>query len=89
MPRSDLVFSSQAWEDYLYWQEHDPRTLSRINRLIRETLRDPHRGIGKPEALRHELAGYWSRRIDAEHRFVYKMTERGLHVVQLRYHYED
>ena len=82
-----LVFSEQAWEDYLHWQRTDRKTLKRINELIRETVRDPYAGIGKPEPLRHVLAGYWSRRIDREHRFVYKPTEDALLIAQLRYHY--
>jgi toxin YoeB len=83
-----LIFSEQAWEDYLHWQRTDRKVLRRINELIRATLREPFEGIGKPEPLRHVLAGYWSRRIDAEHRFVYKVTDDGLHVAQLRYHYD-
>ncbi|MBI2302090.1 MAG: Txe/YoeB family addiction module toxin [Armatimonadetes bacterium] len=83
-----LTFSEQAWEDYLYWQRTDRQVLKRINELIRETLRDPFAGIGKPEPLRHVLAGYWSRRITDEHRFVYKVTDDGLLIAQLRYHYE-
>ena len=82
-----LVFSSQAWEDTLYWQSHDRKTLKRINALIKEALRDPFVGMGKPEPLRHVLAGYWSRRITSEHRFVYKPTKDALLIAQLRYHY--
>lgn len=89
MPKTDLIFSDHAWEDYLHWQKTDKQKLRRINRLIQETLREPHQGLGKPEALKHALSGYWSRRIDDEHRFIYKMTERGLIIVQLRYHYTD
>lgn len=85
----DLIFSTQAWEDYLYWQKTDKKKLKRIHRLIREALRDPHEGLGKPEPLKHALAGYWSRRIDEEHRFVYMMTDDGLRIAQLRYHYDD
>jgi toxin YoeB len=82
-----LVFSEQAWEDYLYWQTADRKTLLRINRLIAEITRNPYSGIGKPEALRHALAGYWSRRIDDEHRIVYKATPDAILIAQLRYHY--
>ncbi|MCP9886721.1 Txe/YoeB family addiction module toxin [Cyanobium sp. ATX 6A2] len=82
-----LIFSEQAWEDDLYWQRHDRKLLQRINRLIEEIRRDPFSGIGKPEPLRHALAGYWSRRIDDEHRIVYKPTDEGLLIAQLRYHY--
>lgn len=83
----NLTFSDLAWQDYLYWQKTDKKKLKRINELIRETTRDPYEGIGKPEPLRHVLAGYWSRRIDNEHRMVYKVDKSGLLVAQLRYHY--
>jgi len=82
-----LVFSEQAWEDYLYWQSHDKKILQRINALLKEIMRSPYAGTGKPEALKHALAGYWSRRINAEHRLVYKALENEIWVVQLRYHY--
>ncbi|MBP9943782.1 MAG: Txe/YoeB family addiction module toxin [Desulfomicrobium sp.] len=82
-----LVFSETAWEDYLYWQKTDTKTLARINQLIREASRQPFTGIGKPEPLKHALKGYWSRRINDEHRFVYKATDDGLLIAQLRYHY--
>ena len=82
-----LVFSEDAWGDYLYWQKTDKKTLNRINTLIKETKRAPFEGIGKPEPLKHSLAGYWSRRINAEDRMVYKATEDGLLIAQLRYHY--
>ena len=82
-----LVFSETAWEDYLYWQKTDIKTLARINQLIREASSQPFTGIGKPEPLKHALKGYWSRRINDEHRFVYKATGDGLLIAQLRYHY--
>ena len=82
-----LVFSETAWEDYLYWQKTDTKTLARINQLIREASRQPFTGIGKPEPLKHALKGYWSRSINDEHRFVYKATDDGLLIAQLRYHY--
>lgn len=82
-----LVFSDEAWEDYLFWQTQDRRMVDRINKLIKETTRAPFTGIGKPEPLKHALAGYWSRRITDEHRMVYKMTDDALWIVQLRYHY--
>lgn len=82
-----LVFAEQAWEDYLYWQETDRKLLKRINALIKETARAPFAGTGKPEALKHALAGYWSRRINDEHRFVYKVDGDSLLIAQLRYHY--
>lgn len=82
-----LLFAECAWQDYLHWQKHDRRTLERINQLIRETQRDPFAGIGKPEPLKHALAGYWSRRITDEHRMVYKVEGDALLIAQLRYHY--
>jgi toxin YoeB len=82
-----LIFSEQAWEDYLYWQKADRKILTRINNLIREIQREPFTGIGKPEPLKHALGGYWSRRINDEHRIVYKVQENFLLIAQLRYHY--
>ena len=82
-----LIFSEKAWEDYLYWQAADTQVLQRINTLIKETVRQPWSGIGKPEPLKHALAGYWSRRITDEHRFVYKLKDGALLIAQLRYHY--
>lgn len=83
----NLVFSDDAWADYLYWQDTDPQTVKRINHLIKEIMRDPYRGIGKPEPLKHALQGYWSRRINAEHRIVYRVVKGDLWIAQLRYHY--
>jgi toxin YoeB len=82
-----IVFSEHAWEDYLYWQKTDRRTLERINALIKEIERTPYEGQGKPEALRHALSGYWSRRINDEHRLVYRAKDDSLLVAQCRYHY--
>lgn len=82
------LFSEQAWEDYQYWLATDRKLLKRINTLIRETSRDPFQGIGKPEPLRHHLKGYWSRRINEEHRMVYRVADDTLMIAQLRYHYE-
>lgn len=82
-----LLFSENAWEDYLWWQTQDRDMLRRINALIREIQRTPYSGTGKPERLRHALAGYWSRRITAEHRIVYRVTEDPIFIAQLRYHY--
>ena len=82
-----LLFSKQAWEDYLYWQKTDKKTVQRINALIKEASRNPFEGTGKPEPLKHALSGYWSRRINDEHRFVYKPTDEALLIAQLRYHY--
>ncbi len=83
-----ITFSSTAWENYLYWQKTDKATLKRINTLIKAIQRDPFSGIGKPESLRHNLTGYWSRRINDEHRIVYKVAGNHLYIAQLRYHYE-
>jgi toxin YoeB len=83
----NFIFSEQAWEDYLYWQQIDKKLVLRINRLIKEIVRSPYEGVGKPEQLKHALSGYWSRRINAEHRIVYKITNDALLIAQLRYHY--
>lgn len=82
-----LVFSEQAWDDCLCWQAVDKKTLRRINQLIRAIQRAPFEGIGKPEALRHNLAGFWSRRIDGEHRLVYRCSEETVEIAACRYHY--
>ena len=82
-----LIFHPNAWEDYLWWQATDRKTLKRINDLIRDIERNPKEGIGKPEALRFELAGSWSRRIDEEHRLVYRIDGDDLHILACRYHY--
>jgi toxin YoeB len=82
-----VAFSSQAWEDYLHWQQTDRKLLKRINALIKEISRTPFEGTGKPEPLRHALAGYWSRRITDEHRLVYKMQDDALIIAQARFHY--
>lgn len=81
------IFADQAWEDYLYWQQMDKKILRRINDLIKESQRTPYAGIGKPEPLKHALQGYWSRRITSEDRIVYKVTDVGILIAQLRYHY--
>ena len=82
-----LIVAEQAWEDYFYWQQHDKRVVKRINDLIRETVRDPIVGMGKPEPLKPALAGYWSRRLTDEHRMVYRPEKGALLIAQLRYHY--
>lgn len=82
-----LTFSDEAWDDYLYWQDTDRSTLRRINHLIKDVRRSPYEGIGKPEPLKHQLAGWWSRRIDGEHRSVYRVTEHAIEISNLRYHY--
>lgn len=86
-----LVFHKNSWEDYLYWQDHDRQMLARLNDLVRECLRHPFTGTGKPEPLKGNLKGWWSRRIDRENRLVYRVTGTGdaqtLEVAQCRYHY--
>lgn len=82
-----IVFAENAWEDYLYWQKYDKKLLNRVNLLIKEIKRDPHKGIGKPEKLKNSFLGYSSRRINNEHRIVYRVIEDKLIIVQLRYHY--
>jgi toxin YoeB len=82
-----LVFTPHGWDDYQHWVQTDRATLKRINRLIDDALRDPFSGIGKPEQLRHVLAGAWSRRITEEHRLVYLVDDGDLVVLQARFHY--
>lgn len=82
-----LVWDSNAWEDYLWWQTQDRRVLKRINLLIQDVVRNGNEGIGKPEALKHDFAGYWSRRITDEHRLVYRVLEDEVRIAASRYHY--
>lgn len=82
-----ITFHERAWEDYLHWQQADPKLVARINALIKECLRTPFTGTGKPEPLRGPLSGWWSRRITLEHRLVYRPTDEGLLIAQCRYHY--
>ena len=82
-----VSFAEQAWEDYLYWQVTNKKALRRINELIKEISRTPYEGKGDPEPLRHNWSGYWSRRIDREHRIVYKVSDGEIVLVQCRYHY--
>ena len=81
-----LIFSEDAWEDYLYWQKFDKKMLERINKLIQEIVRTPYEGIGKPEQLKHALSGFWSRRITEEHRIVYAIKDDSVLIAQLRFH---
>lgn len=83
-----LVFTPSAWEDYLWFQDRDRKLLKRINQLIEDVKRSPFQGIGKPEPLKGELSGYWSRRINDEHRLVYSVTAKEVVIVACRYHYE-
>lgn len=82
-----LCWTSEAWSDYLYWQGQDKKTLKRINKLTLDTKRSPFEGIGKPEPLRENLSGFWSRRIDDSHRLIYTVDESTLTIVACRYHY--
>lgn len=82
-----VTFHDEGWDDYLYWQTHDRKLLAKINTLIKEGSRTPFTGTGKPEPLRGEFSGWWSRRINEEHRLVYRKTEDGLLIAQCRYHY--
>ena len=81
-------FTPSAWDDYIYWQGQDKKTLKRINNLIKECQRTPFEGIGKPEALLGDLSGFWSRRIDEQHRLVYAVTDAAITIISCRYHYE-
>jgi toxin YoeB len=82
-----LQWAENAWEDYLYWQQNDKKMLSRVNKLIKDILRTPFAGLGDPEPLRYNWSGYWSRRIDRQHRLVYKVDESSIKIAQCRFHY--
>lgn len=84
----EIVFQTQAWEDYQYWLEKDTKVLQRINELIKDTTRSPFKGIGKPEPLKGDFSGCWSRRITDEHRLVYIIKDKRLHLLQCRFHYK-
>jgi len=83
-----LAWTSKAWQDYLYWQLQDKKTLKRINRLIQDTMSNPFGGIGKPEPLKKNLSGFWSRRIDETNRLVYAVDDNYITIISCRYHYE-
>lgn len=83
------VWHDEAWEDYLYWQSQDKKTLKRINQLIQDIERNGYEGIGKPESLRGNLSGWWSRRIDEANRLIYRINENRLEIAQCRTHYKD
>ena len=83
----NILFTDDAWEDYLYWQQTDKQTLKKINQLLKEIQRTPFTGIGKPEPLKHQLQGCWSRRIDSEHRLIYEIVDNTLRVIGCRFHY--
>jgi toxin YoeB len=82
-----IIFHPHGWEDYPYWQKTDKKILKEINSLIKEISRSPYEGTGKPEPLKFDLTGFWSRRIDQEHRLVYRVEKDQLHVLACRYHY--
>jgi toxin YoeB len=84
-----LLFVDESWEDYLYWQKTDKKMVSRINKLIKDISRSPFDGIGKPEPLKHKYRGFWSRRIDEEHRLIYRVTDDDeIWIVKCRFHYD-
>lgn len=83
-----FVFVEESWEDYLYWQKTDKKMLQKINALLKDIARTPFSGIGKPEALKHKYRGFWSRRIDQEHRLIYKIHEDEIQIVKCRFHYD-
>jgi len=85
--KNNLVWHSSGWDDYLYWLENDKKILKKVNDLIKAIDRDPYKGIGKPEPLLHSLKGYWSRRIDLEHRLVYSFGQNTITVLSCRHHY--
>ena len=84
----NLIFSDKAWEEYMYWQNTDKQILKKINQLIKDIKREPFEGIGKPEPLKYELSGFWSRRIDLEHRLVYQIQNNEILIYSCRFHYD-
>jgi len=82
-----IIFTDESWQDYLYWQEHDKKIIKKINALIKEIARHPFKGKGKPEPLKYQLKGFWSRRIDLEHRLVYAYLEGEILIISCRFHY--
>lgn len=84
-----VLFTQQSWEDYLYWNTYDKSKVKRVNQLIKEIQRHPYAGSGKPEALRNKLSGFWSRRIDLEHRLIYRIKDQYIEIVKCRSHYGE
>lgn len=84
----NFEFVEESWEDYMYWQKTDKKKLKRINDLLKEIARTPYEGMGKPEPLKHKYAGYWSRRIDDEHRLIYQIKEKSVIILKCRFHYD-
>ncbi|HJF53745.1 MAG TPA: Txe/YoeB family addiction module toxin [Limosilactobacillus coleohominis] len=87
MTKLNIVFTQDAWQEYLTWKNSDRKIVRRIDKLINDTVRNPFSGIGKPEPLQHDLSGFWSKKINDEHRMVYGVTKSAIQIVQLRYHY--
>lgn len=83
-----FVFVEESWDDYLHWQKTDKKMLKRINILLKDSSRNPFEGIGKPESLKHNYRGFWSRRIDSEHRLIYQVIEDEIRIIKCRYHYD-
>jgi toxin YoeB len=83
-----LVFTELSWEDYLFWQKNDKQKLKRINELLKDISRNPYDGIGKPEPLKFNYAGFWSRRIDEEHRLIYRVVDHEIQIAKCRFHYD-
>ncbi|MES1217113.1 MAG: Txe/YoeB family addiction module toxin [Bacteroidota bacterium] len=84
----ELLWQTNAWEDYLYWQQNDKKILQRVNDLIKDCMRSPFKGIGKPEPLKGNYSGFWSRRITDEHRLIYAVKDKRLYILQCRFHYD-
>ncbi|WP_301786518.1 Txe/YoeB family addiction module toxin [Caballeronia sp. SEWSISQ10-4 2] len=87
MSALNIMWTAEAWDDYVYWQGQDKKTLKRINQLVKDTQRTPLEGIGKPEPLKANLTGFWSRRIDETNRLVYEVTDTQINIISCRYHY--
>jgi toxin YoeB len=88
MTKLNIVFTQDAWQEYLNWKKTDRQMSKRIDKLIKDTLRNPFSGVGKPEPLQHNLSGFWSKKINSEHRMVYAVTKDAIQIVQLKYHYQ-
>lgn len=87
MTKLNVLFTAQAWQEYLDWEKKDRQMVKRIDKLITDTIRHPFTGVGKPEGLKNNLSGFWSRKINEEHRMVYGVTETEIQIIQLKYHY--
>lgn len=87
MPKRDITFTPNGWRDYQYWFDQDKKTLSKVNKLINETCKEPFIGIGKPEPLKENYAGFWSRRIDKQNRFIYSINDSSIVIIACRFHY--